>query len=420
MAAARRFGGSPHLTSSVAAVFSTLMGMAGTLLSLPLVARGTSAAEWGSFGVAQVTGSILGSCLAFSWPILGITLSARAAVENLPALNGRALRERVVLLVALLPPVVLVLHALMDVYLWEGVAVAVGTGIMIGLSNSWLFLGRGDSRGQLLFEAVPALGGALAAGACVLVTRDVWTYGLMLGLARLASLAGQTRFGYGYDLDRTHHVDELSLRDRFGVALTQIAGSAYASAPVLIAGAMLDPVGRAAYVGADKVYKPCTSLLGAVLNPVQGWVSAASPEDRGARTRSALVAFAALGAAGGAAIAFLGRPAAHLLFGGQPVPGPGVFVWLGVAFFVVGLSSWSGRLLLVPSGLHRVLLPSVLASLVVGVVGMVGLGRLYGTNGIAAGFAASTVVVVLGHLLGYAVARRHGVPAETGLPQPVG
>lgn len=130
-------------------------------------------------------------------------------------------------------------------------------------------------------------------------------------------------------------------------------------------------------------------------NALQGWVLEVRGDHRRSRNIAAIAIMAGGGLLGAAFLAVAGPWFTALLFGAEKQGSPMVMSVLAVAFFAVATSTPLIRNILIPARRDRPVLIATLIAAVCGLSLMIALGLVWGANGIAIGFAASEVIMLV-------------------------
>ncbi|GAB3612448.1 hypothetical protein GCM10027415_07880 [Humibacter ginsengisoli] len=277
-----------------------------------------------------------------------------------------------------------------------GALTAVATALS-GMTVSWY--GVGSSRPSLVmkFESIPvALSMALAIPV-LLITRELIVYpalliaGTIVGLVLMhRSLFRDARAPRIRDLELGH-----AFRRNLAPALVDITGGGYASAPVP-ATRVVDGISAAAGVAsADRIYRFGLVAVVVLGNSLQGWVlELPRGAPRYLRHCISIAAHIVLGLIGFIVLAFGGELLATLLLGPDVVPISAVFIWYGIAYFWISVSTPLMRNVLIPAERTSVVLSATLASAILGIGGMLVLGIAFGPAGVAAALALSEFIIV--------------------------
>ena len=298
-----------------------------------------------------------------------------------------------------------------------GVSMAVATALL-GLSPAWFGIGVGRPWLLFWYDTLPRVAAAALAVPAVLVTRQVWTYPVLLVVATVLGLvAFQRRHAAGADwspLPVRRPVREL--REQGGTAGVNLVATAYASTPAPIATSTFSGPVASGLSSADSVYRLGLFAVVAVGNAFQGWTLDPAAPDRRRRHTAALVAHTALGLVGGAVLLALGPWVTGLLFGEAVAGSRAVCAGYAVAFLLISTSTPFVRNLLIPAGRTRLVLGWTTASAVLGVGVMAATASAGWLAGVAWGMAASEAVLLLG-LAGPAWRELRAGPTRAGGPR---
>ncbi|TNM59452.1 hypothetical protein FHN55_20685 [Streptomyces sp. NP160] len=401
-----------------------LLSLLAPFLLLPLLARVGGQEGWAAVLLGQSAGGLGAVVAGLGWGLVGPVAVARADAAQRREVYARSLASRGVVVAVAMPVCALVAAALSEEgHRWT--AAAMSTAMVVGaLSPSWFSIGIGRPSAIAVFEILPRLVAIGLSAVLVLTTQQLWTYPALLALATAAGT-----WAYGRRVVGVRARQVLAVRAWAEVWRTRAAsgtvavGGSYSQTPLLVAGVVVSDVGLLASFGsADRLYRLSLTAVQALTSALQGWV-AERPVLPGERTtrrmRAGLALHAALGAAGLVGFSLLGPWLSGLLFTEELAADRAVSVLVGVAFLAVSLNTALGRLVLVPLGATGTVFTSTLVGAVVGLVGMVGAGAVWGTTGVAAGFALSEVAVT--GYQAWAVLRRtalegparHGPTAES-------
>ncbi|WP_454112206.1 oligosaccharide flippase family protein [Microbacterium aurum] len=380
--------------------FSSLPFLSALLpfVALPIVARVGGVDGWSAFNVGQAVGAYAAAVGYVGWNVMGTPMVAvtRDRTERV-ALYARSFYARVgvVAVVAVGASIVAVVLAPEST---RAVAVMFAvTGAVGGLGLAWFAVGVSSVGIIVWFEIVPRAAATALAIPLLLWTGDVFWYGLLM---LLASVLGVVLFHLLYCRAvlpvwvgwRTVAQDLRLLRAAWGV---EVVGNLYANAPVPVATATSSLTASATFGSGDRLYR--YGLLGvvAVGNAVQGWVLEVDDTRRRTRNRAAILILVAVGVTGLLFLLFAGEAVTALLFGAELAAERSTLLWLGVAFLAVAASTPLIRNVLMPAGRQRPVFIVTVVSALVGIVGMIVLGKLMGPAGVAAGLAISEVMTLV-------------------------
>jgi O-antigen/teichoic acid export membrane protein len=277
-----------------------------------------------------------------------------------------------------------------------GALTAVATALS-GLTVSWYGVGTSQPTLIMKYESVPVAASMVLAIPALLLTKNLIFYPTLLISGTVVGLLLMQRSLYSKKPAPAMRSLGLggAFRRNLSPALIDITGGAYASAPVPTA-RVVDGISAAAGVAsADRIYRFGLVAIVVLGNALQGWVlELPAGASRYRRHCASIIAHTLLGIFGFLVLALLGQLIATFLLGGDVVPTSIVFVWYGFAFFSISVSTPLMRNLLIPADRTRVVLVATLSSAVIGLVGMILLGIVWGPEGVAAALALSEFVVV--------------------------
>jgi O-antigen/teichoic acid export membrane protein len=375
-----------------------LLGIFTPLLLLPVIARIAGPSGWASIVSALAIGSFGATAIVWGWNIRGTVLVASSAsADRRLTLYGQSLVTRGVLSLAVLP-VVTCLSAALAVpdRRWDAAAVAGATAIA-GLSPAWFCVGIGSPRLMGIFDALPRVVSALIAIPLIATTGIIAIYpALLIVLTSVALVA----FRFAYFPSDVRIRPSLSeslqeLRRQIGAAGVNISGSAYSSVPVPIATVRGPAALASAYSSADQLYRFGLFTTIALGNTFQGWTLEERAGDQIRRHAAAFISHLLLGVIGAVLITALGPLVSSILFGELVAATTTTCLLYGFAFFFINLGTPLIRNLLIPAGRDVFVLVATVVSAIVGITLMILLSSAGSLTGIAAGVAASELVLLL-------------------------
>jgi O-antigen/teichoic acid export membrane protein len=401
----------------VSVVVSTLVG----LIAIPTVIALAGADVWGVLAVAQSIALLLGVLVSFGWGTTGPALVASLPAAERPQFFGDSLVSRLYLFGAALPLVAVVafLTAGDNVLLTAFACVAY---LMPFLGAAWFFVGDGQPLRLLLLDTVPVAVGTLVGLAALYATGEILAYLTCQFVFNVVSVAVSAR----RILRRTAVPVVLDLHlgralrrlggQRHGV-ITAATSSLYVNTPLIVLSA-LAPQGVPVYALADRFFKYGLTVLGPVVQVLQGSIPHPDPQIRDARVR-ATARFAPLGGlivAGAAAVAI--PPASRLFSFGEIAIDYHLSVPVALIFGGVATSQAIGLACLIPIGRGRSLATSTVLGALLGIP-LILLGATQsGAVGVAWAVALSEIAVATYQLLVVAAALRdRPSPAREG-PEP--
>ncbi|MFH5878072.1 polysaccharide biosynthesis protein [Arthrobacter sp. NA-172] len=380
-----------------------LLALVLPFLLLPVIARVVGAAGWSSITSGQAIGVFGATIILWSWNISGPVAIARSrSPKDRASIYSRSLRTRIVIAVVVLPLMSIVVALVArEGYRLDAITMAWSTALT-GFSPAWFGIGTGQPRILAIYDTLPRFCGALLSVPLIILTGQIWIYGVLALLATVAALvAFQRRFGEvgtWFPARPGNVIREIA--PETGTAAINFAGSAYASSPVPIATATVPlATATAGFASADSIYRFGLFSVVAVGNTFQSWTLEGSPEDSRRRHAVALLTNLALGAVGALGLGFLGPWASAILFSDVNKADTVTSVFYGLSFFFLSASTPLIRNLLIPAGRQRTVLIWTGLSAVVGVAFMVVAGLGSNVSGVALGMAISEALLFFGLLL---------------------
>ena len=214
---------------------------------------------------------------------------------------------------------------------------------LAGASANWFFIGEGRAGRFLVLDTVPRVAGTLAGALLLAATGDLLLFavaqlaGSVVALSASAIVILRGR-GLDYrDAARTTRIAATLREQRHGILAT---GMMAAFTPAVLAiVAVAAPVALPAFVLADRLAKFGGMAVSPLLQMFQGWVPAATGDERVRRTRLAGAVTAAIAGGAGIAYTLLLPAAADLLAHGQISYPPSAAIAFGlIAAVYVGSS----------------------------------------------------------------------------------
>lgn len=379
--------------------FSTLPFLASVLplLALPFVSRAASTDDWAAMNIGLGVGAFAAAVGLVGWNILGTPLVAMAGSPSEQRdLYGRSffIRSVVVLLASALSAVVA--GAISPASAWPTAAAFAVASALNGIGLSWYAVGVSSPRIALLYEVVPrALSTALAV-VVVLLTGQVFWYGVLLCLSVIVGtlvfhITALGRVVPAWPGMTVLRGDVADMRAAWGV---ESINSLYQNAPVPITGIVASSAAAAAFSSSDKIFRYGTLAVSAVGNALQGWVLETRGPTRRRRNLATFVIMGAVALIGWIVLALLGPLLSGWMFGADKQGDPAAFHFFGIAFVAIALSTPLIRNILIPARRDRIVFVVTLVAASVGIAAMIAAGTAFGIVGVAAGFAASEVVTL--------------------------
>lgn len=378
------------------------------LLLLPVIARTVGENGWSSVIAGQAIGTFAFSLIVWGWNVDGPVRAARADRDEVRRIYAESVRTRLLLL-GVIVPLASVLSAVIAAPGHRVDAIALCVSIAVaGLSPAWVAIGLGKPVLLALFDTGPRVVGTILAVPVILLTQQVYWYGIImlattfLGLVIFGRHLGAPSPFAGSTLRST--VRELARQQH--TAGINVSGNAYAMTPVPIANALNPAASVAGFASADSLYRFGLFSVSALANSLQSWVVSDGPGSP--RQYTALKAHAVLGVTGGAFLTVAGPFASELLFGAAVRADMLTCGFYGLAFLGVACAAPLIRNVLIPAGLQRVVLRWTMISAVLGVAGMLAFAASGLVAQVALAMAISDGVLALGILpAALAVLREH-------------
>lgn len=263
-----------------------------------------------------------------------------------------------------------------------------------GLSMGWYGIGIGSARMLVIYEAAPRAILMLISVPIMLSTDKIFVYPLAIILGTVLGLGLFHLKLYGSLLPPFPGV-RLSMRafkDRTKHTAIDIAGSAYASAPLPFVAQYGTISETASFASSSQLYRYGLFAIVATSNTLQSWVLAREGTQKHSKHLVAIVIHSVIGSVGFIALLLCGIPLTKILFGQDLQGTTNILTWFAVAYVAISLSTPLVRNILIPSGRAAIVLVAVNVSAILGLLGMFVLGPLYGPSGIAVSYAASEVI----------------------------
>lgn len=375
-----------------------LAALIAPILVLPIIARATSPAGWAALVVAQVIGSLAGVIILSGWSIYGAASVARTEdPSERDWLYLRSLKSRIIgfLVVVPLSIGICVLIASRGVG-YPTNSLMVMSSAWPGLSMSWFAIASGRAGWIARYELGPRLAATGVSAIVVAVTHEIWTYPVLLFGASLVGLAAFHRMELGawVRFRRGKRPVEFNPLELLRGAAFSIIGSAYASAPLLVASS-LQVGGLAALASADRIYRYTLIGVTALANALQGWVYEGGLVELRRRQILAIRLHTVIGVVGTAVLVILGPTLGGLLFGADVAPGYRATAFYAGSFLAVAISTPMIRNVLIPANRSIRVLVATLVSGAVGLAIMITFGRAVGAVGVVTGLFAAEVIGTL-------------------------
>ncbi len=394
----------PVLLRLAGFTFLPLLALVLPFLLLPVISRVVGADGWSSITSGQAIGVFAATIILWSWNISGPVEIARAGASPVrAALYSSSIRSRTVIAALVLPLMTLItVFVAKDGFVLDAVTMAWATALT-GFSPAWYGIGTGQPRILAVYDTLPRFFAAIVSAPLILLTGQIWTYGVVTVVAILIALVSfQRRFGEAgtWFPTKPGTVVRDLIVPHAGTAGINLTGSAYASSPLPIATATVpSAAATAGFASADAIYRLGLFSVVALGNTFQGWTLERDAADPRRRHLAALAAHAVLGVAGGAFLGLFGPWVSGVMFG-EPVRADTLTcVYYGISFFFLSASTPLIRNLLIPARRQKTVLLWTGISAVVGVSLMVLAGLAGDVPGVALGMAVSEAVLFAGLLV---------------------
>lgn len=368
-----------------------------SLTLFAVLARAVGTAEWTALAIGQSLGSSVGIVASCGWTLSGPNAVARAQAPALrAALYEESLRQRILVLAVLTPPLIAVACLLGRSSDASLTAFAAWSAALAALSPAWYCVGRGRPSDLLRFDTGPRLLATLAAAVAIALGAPAVTYPAVVAAAALLATGGFSIAALkerGASMDWQAAARRLPSRSR--ATATETLGAMYSNASTALVSVRSSTVTTATFAAALRLYQPALLFVVAFSSSFQSWVVRGGRSEERRRAILALAAHAAVGGAGGVGMALLMPWVSTRLFTDDyavPVP---VAWWLGFAFLGVSLNTCLGRLILIPADDVATVLRSTAVGTILGVPLLVGGSAAYAATGAAAAVAVSQAVVCL-------------------------
>lgn len=413
LAAARMMRDNP-LVRRGAFFVPPLVSSLSPLLVLPAIARNCSANQWVAVGLGQSVGIIAAMYVMAGWSILGTTKVALTDDSTYRTLAySQSIRHRGLRLLVAIPLIIVVASLFAHVAPPVVTATMSVPGLTLGLSPSWYLVGTGKATLIVLFDSLPRVIAALAALPIITSTGWIYAYPLLAITATIVSLYlfQKLCFPLGGVPESLAGYDRLpiSVSELRSANFSEVTGAVFAMATVPAAAfAATNPrtqtAGLAELSSADRIYRFALLAVTALGNSVQAW-ALEDEKQRGRRIRTAVILHTTLGILGGAALLILGPWISRLMFGNNLGAGIAIFGIYAISYILISTATPLIRLIAIPDAGVRFVAVCTLASGVVGISAMLGLAKIFGPIGSAAGLSIAELTMVV-TLAARALARR--------------
>jgi hypothetical protein len=192
---------------------------------------------------------------------------------------------------------------------------------LAGAAANWFFVGEGRAGRFLALDTVPRVAGTLLGAVLLAVTGDLLLFAVAQLLGSIVALGASALVilrGHGLDYRAAARPDRIVaslMEQRHGIVATGLM-AAFTPAVLAIV-ALAAPALLPAFVLADRLAKFGGMAVSPLLQMFQGWVPAATGDERVRRTRLAGAATGAIAIGSGVAYTLLLPTAAELLAHGQ-------------------------------------------------------------------------------------------------------
>jgi hypothetical protein len=381
--------------------FTSVVAVNGVIsvITIPLLVKGAGLPAWGSIATGQAAGGIAAGVVAWGWGVIGP--AEIASRDGAARWRFFKISVRARLLIAI--PVVPAAAACSWLITAEPVlgAAMAGAVALSGLSASWFFVGAGDPRSLILFDAAPRALANIVGAVAVVAGASPLTYPAAVCLATFGSATWASLRILG-TLGSTP--GRVSRRD-VAIALTRqssplaasLLASTYLTMP-LISVAVLAPAATPAYALADRLLKLALTALTPVGQYTQSWVPTPG-SDLHRRIRLAVQGVGLVAVISGLVFLFLGPLVATWLSAGELTLTSDVAAGLAVALAASVVTQTVGLACLVPLGQQRALLLATAVGAPISVGMQWGLIPAFGATAAASSVAAAEVAVLIVELL---------------------
>jgi len=371
------------------------VGAAAPLAVVPAVTATSGAAGWAAVAVGTSIG-VAGAVVAeLGWSIVGPQAVAREASATARSLIfTTVLASRLAAVTVVLPVAVVVTSLTAGEH--RAAAALVTAGVVLGaLSPAWWFIGRGRPGLLLCCETLPRVVALLGAALALTLGAPLGAYGIALVASAVVSFVLAPRLDPDLRLPRLHDYRRVpaALREQGVLVLGRAVTTSYKSLPAALLGAAA-PGAVAVFAAVDRPARLGLQVLMSVPDRLQTWVAVPDEATSRRRTRTSFVVNGLLGLGAGAVFAVALPLVAPVLFAGAvTVPTPTV-LW-GAALVAVICTSRGAGLALVTARRAGHTTSAAAAAALVGVPGVILLGRVHGADGALAALVAAEAVGAL-------------------------
>jgi len=340
-----------------------------SVAAIPTLITALGAGTWAQIGVAQTFVQFAAIFVGFGWGATGPALVASTGLRRRHALFIESVRSRLILALIVAP----VTFGILTIML-RGDALIAGLGtiayLLPALGGTWYYAGAAKPARLLLQNTLPTALGTIAGIIAAHVTNQAWSFLLLQAIGSLVAAICDTTYIWRHthrDADGTEpRSTRTVLASQKHAVITSGTSSLYVTLPVIAINWFLgEGPALATYLIADRMFRFASIAFLPVQQFFQGWVPEV-PAEFTRRARIATVAGIAIGAVGGACIAFL-SPVFGPILGASEIDVPlSVSGPLGIAFVGIGTTAVVGYACLVAVGRTRALAVSTVVGALVG------------------------------------------------------
>jgi hypothetical protein len=379
------------------------------LIALPAVTSVGGADVWGAIAIGQSLGLAGATIVELGWGLKGPQRLARTGESGRRRAMAMSFQTRG----AVFPLVGLVAAALAWLLATDHAVLAAMmafSSVATGLSLIWYFIGAGRPGKLLVTDSVPRVVLVIASALAIYNGAPLIAYplvGVLLpaivapALGALSVQLSRTDFR-GIGATRT----AILIRAQFVAMSGRFVSALYIALPVALVG-LVAPQAVPVFAAAERLQRMYLSILSAIPNAMQGWVGK-SPNVLHRISRAEQSAFVNAGVGILAGVVFtIGAPAAAaIVFSGVVTVSTELAGLCGLVIFFVCSSRAVGGLVLVALNSTGTVLRSALVGALIGVPGILLLGREYGAPGALMGEIAAEAAVLAVQFHGWLSRRR--------------
>jgi len=386
--------GSAALTRRILAFAGIpFLSLIAPFIFLPVLARLAGADVWVAIALGQSVGGFVALLAGLGYPTLAPPIVAVASVQKRRRLLATSLHVRLpVWIVASVLGMIIAASLAPEANRWEAVAMAAAMSIA-GLAPTWFWIGVGRALPILWTEVLPRMAATLAATGILLAGGGAIWYPALLAVAMLAGpIVVYVRIvGSEFLCIQRKEIAEILRHHPPGV-IAETAAGIYNALAVAVVTSVTQVAQAARYVSGDKAYRIGQYSVSALGNALQGWVVEAREAAIARRMRVVLLLHVSLGLAGFAAFGALGPWMTRTLFNPDIAIDRATAFGFGAAMLGIALGTAFGRIGLVIIGARQAFMVCVVVASVVGVVGLLVGGALWGAVGAAWGLGITEVL----------------------------